>query len=45
MTTTPETQVEECLDDDLLIPKVNYNFTTLDKVAAMVGGTIVGMNF
>ncbi|KAJ3642875.1 hypothetical protein Zmor_025624 [Zophobas morio] len=41
MTTTPETQVEECLDDDLLIPKVNYNFTTLDKVAAMVGGTIV----
>lgn len=42
MTFTPETIIEESFGDNEVIPQITYNFTTIDKVAVMEAGTLVG---
>lgn len=43
MTMTNETVIQECQDADTNIPQTQFDFTSIDKIANIEVGTLIGM--
>lgn len=42
LTMTNDTQIQECHDNDMVVPQTQFDFVPIDKIAHMEVNTLIG---